>query len=184
MWGWLSSIISGLETVWEAITNIPQLIFNLFKTLFDNLSALLSDIWDSLTSLPELILEGIKEIFIPDSDYIESAFSDFLNDMKMKFNVDTSMFESLFTSEKPVDDVYVDYGVHGVGNFNLKVFDTKYLIDGVAFFRPIVRGFLVLLMFLYNIKQLIGFFGYNAGVVQGRSDWIDYNRTNTGGHKE
>lgn len=102
----------------------------------------------------------------------------------MKFGFNTSFFENLFQSEKPVEDVYADYEISGVGNFHLKVFDTKYLIDGVTFFRPFIRGFLVLMMFLYHVKQMIGFFGYDAGVVAGRSDWIGYNKANTGGHKE
>lgn len=88
----------------------------------------------------------------------------------MKFNFDTTVFESLFQGESAVTDKYVDYNIPGVGAFHLKVFDSKYLIDGVTFFRPFIRGFLVLLMFLYNVRQLIGFFGYDAGVVAGRSD--------------
>lgn len=54
----------------------------------------------------------------------------------------------------------------------LKVFDSSYLIQGVEYFRPIIRGFIVLLLLLYNVNQLIGFFGYNAGVVTGRNDHI------------
>ena len=92
--------------------------------------------------------------------------------MKMKFGIDTSFFESLFDSESAVSDTYVDYSIPGVGSFNLKVFDAKYLVEGVTFFRPFIRGFLVLLMFLFHVKQLIGFFGYDAGVVTGRSEHI------------
>lgn len=132
----------------------------------------MSDIWDSITSLPELILEGIKDIFIPDSDYIESSFNSFLSELKMKFNIDTGAFESLFTSEQPVSDTYVDYDLTGVGSFHLKVFDSKFLVDGVTFFRPFIRGFLVLMMLFYHIKQVIGFFGYDSGVVTGRTEHI------------
>lgn len=105
-------------------------------------------------------------------------------EMEAKFNIDYSAFENLFQSESAVTDTYVDYNVPNVGNFNLKVFDSKYLVDGVNFFRPIIRGFLVLLMLLFHVKQLIGFFGYDAGVVTGRSEWMNYNKANTGGHKE
>lgn len=82
------------------------------------------------------------------------------------------MFESLFSGEKAVEDTYVDYSIPGVGAFNLKVFDSKYFVQGVEYFRPFLRGFIVLLMFLYHIKQIIGFFGYDAGVVTGRNDHI------------
>ena len=186
----MSSIISGLETVWQAITNLPSLIGNALssffqnvvnaivslpsnlKVYFDNLVDSLLVVWEAITSLPELILEGIKSIFIPDDEYIEESFNGFLNELKMKFSLDTSVFESLFSSESPVTDTNIDYNISGVGSLNLKVFDSKYLVQGVTFFRPFVRGFLVLLMFLFHMKQIQGFFGYNAGVVDGRNEHI------------
>lgn len=122
--------------------------------------------------LPQTVLNGIKDIFIPDAEYIDTAFNSFLSEMKMKFGINTGVFESLFQSESAVTDTYVDYNISGVGNFNLKVFDSKFLVDGVTFFRPFIRGFLVLMMFLFHVKQLIGFFGYDAGVVTGRNDHI------------
>lgn len=66
----------------------------------------------------------------------------------------------------------MDYDIPYVGEFKLKVFDAKFFVDGVEFFRPFIRGFLVLLMFLYHVRQLIGFFGYDSGVVAGRTDGI------------
>lgn len=102
----------------------------------------------------------------------------------MKFGIDTGFFSNLFSGESAVEDVDGNYTILGVGTFNLTFLDASWIVDGVTYFRPFIRGFLVLLMMLYHVKQLIGFFGYNAGVVQGRSDWVDYNRTNTGGHKE
>jgi hypothetical protein len=129
-------------------------------------------------------VEGIKDVFIPDTAYIDSAYSGFVEDLKEKFSLDTTAFETLFDNEKPVEDVTADYYIPGVGNFKLKMLDVSFFKDGVNAFRPIIRGFLVLLMLLYHVKQVIGFFGYNAGVVQGRSEWIAYNKSNTGGHKE
>lgn len=90
----------------------------------------------------------------------------------MKFSFDTSFFENLFDGEQPVTDTYMDYDIAGVGSFKLKVFDAKFLVDGVTYFRPFIRGFLVLMMFLFHVKQLIGFFGYDAGVVTGRTEHI------------
>lgn len=92
--------------------------------------------------------------------------------MKSKFNLDTTVFESLFDSSSPVEDEYMDYTIVGVGSFKLKVLDSSFLKQGVEYFRPFIRGFLVLLMFLFHVKQLIGFFGYNSGVVEGRNEHI------------
>ena len=90
----------------------------------------------------------------------------------MKFGINTSPFENLFQSESVVSDTYMDYQFNGLGTMKLKVFDTKYLIQGVEFFRPFIRGFLVLMMFLYHVRQVISFFGYDAGVVAGRTEHI------------
>lgn len=121
---------------------------------------------------------------MPDVNYVDTKFKSFVEEMQMKFNFDTDFFEGLFESEKPVEDIYLDYSIPGVGDFHFKVLDTKFMVDGITFFRPFIRGFLVLLMALYNIKMLIGFFGYDAGVVAGRSEWVSYNKANTGGHKD
>lgn len=138
----------------------------------DKLKVFFTEVKDAVLSLPTLILDGIKAIFIPDEGYIQESFDSFLEEMKMKFNLDTSAFENLFQGEAPVSDVNVDYRIPGVGQFNLKVFESSYLSQGVGYFRPIIRGFLVLMMLLFHVKQLIGFFGYDAGVVSGRGDHI------------
>lgn len=177
-------MLGGIESVWEAVTNLPGLIVEGLKSFFENIVTWLSSIWNAITNLPTLILEGVKAIFVPDTEFIKTAFNSFIDELKFKFNIDYSVFESLFQAEQPVTDVNADYNLSGVGTFNLKFFDKTFFIQGVQYFRPFIRGFLVLMMLFYNIKQLIGFFGYNAGVVQGRDEWIDYNKTNTGGHKE
>lgn len=132
----------------------------------------MDSIGQAIVDLPETIGTILKAIFIPDTDYIDTAFKDFLNEMKLRFNFDTSFFENLFTSESPVTDQYADYNIPGVGNFKLKMLDVTYLIDGISYFRPFIRGFLVFLMALYHIRQLVGFFGYDAGVVAGRGEAI------------
>lgn len=104
---------------------------------------------------------------------IKEHVNGFFTELKMKFGFDTEVFKAFASGEQPVTDISTDYSLHGVGSFKLKLFDTKFLIDGVSYFRPLIRGFLVFLMFLYNVKQIIGFFGYNAGVVAGRSDVIE-----------
>lgn len=168
----MSSIVSGLTSIGEKIANVPIAIVNGISDLLSDLWDWLQDIWGAITGLPQLILDGIKDIFIPDTDYIDNAFNDFLAELKMKFNLDTGVFESLFNDEQAVTDTYMDYDIMGVGTFKFKVFDSKYLVQGVEYFRPIVRGFIVLMLFLYHVRQLISFFGYDSGVVAGRSEHI------------
>lgn len=185
------SLLDGIKGVWQSIINLPSRIASALSSAFDSvvnvltslkntLVGWLSDIWDSIKSLPKSILDGIKDIFVPDSGYIDTAFNSFINDIKAKFNIDTSAFENLFTSEKPVEDVYIDYEINGIGKKKFKVLDTSFLKQGVEFFRPIIRGFIVLMLLFYNIRQLIGFFGYDAGVVAGRTEHIKSSKESQG----
>lgn len=129
-----------------------------------------------MSTIAKVLLSGIEDIiraiFIPDSDYTVNSLRSFVDELMVKFNFDTEFFETLFTAETPVEDIYVDYTIPGVGDFKFKVFNASVFQTGVVYFRPFIRGFLVLLMALYHIKQLIGFFGYDAGVVAGRGDYI------------
>ena len=86
----------------------------------------------------------------------------------MKFSFDTDFFENLISSEQPVTDVYMDYTIPGVGDFNLKVFDTNFFVQGVTYFRPFIRGFIVLLIAFFNIKMLMSFIRQDAGVITGK----------------
>lgn len=122
--------------------------------------------------MPTLIVNGIKEIFVIDVDYVKDSTTDFADYIKTQFGVDTSVFENLFQNETPVEDVEMDYNIPYVGDFHLKVLDASFLKDGVEFFRPIIRGFIVLLLLFYHVKNLVGFFGYDAGVVSGRNEQI------------
>lgn len=149
LWGWLDGIVSGLETVWQAIT-----------------------------SLPEKIADSVKDIFVPDNEYIETQFDGFLNEMKMKWGFSDSFMHGLFDNETAVTDIKSDYTIPGVGSFKLTMFDSSFFVQGITYFRPFIRGFLVLMMMLYHIKQLIGFFGYDAGVVTGRTEHIKSAREN------
>lgn len=176
MWGWLDSVVGGLKTIWQTLSNLPSLIGSALTDLFNGVK-------NAIVALPNAIINGVKSIFVPDADYIDSSLNSFVDELKLKFNFDTEFFEQLFQAEAPITDVYLDTEIPGVGKFKFKVLDASLLVDGIAYFRPFIRGFLVLLMALYNIRQLIGFFGYDAGVVAGRSEWISYNKADTGGHK-
>lgn len=157
-----------LKAVWEAIAAIPEKISELGASVGE----WFTDLGDKLLSLPATILDGIKAIFIPDTGYIEEKFQAFLTDIKMKFGINIDVFKGLFGSERPVEDIEGDYSIPNVGTLNLKFFDTSFFVEGVTYFRPLVRGFLVLMMFLYHIKQVISFFGYDSGVVTGRTEHI------------
>lgn len=81
----------------------------------------------------------------------------------MKFNLDWGVFESLFNNESAVEDVEADYVIPGLGSFNLKFFDATFFVHGISFFRPFIRGFIVLLLLIYNIHHGLKLFGGDSG---------------------
>lgn len=167
------TIKDGILEIFDFLGQIPDLIFGLFKALLESLHEGLVDFLDSaISTLYNNIVYTLEAIFVPDTGYIQTKFDEFLTILKNKFGFDTSVFESLFNGVTPVEDVYMDYSIMGLGNFRLKVLDASFLTQGVYYFRPFIRGFLVLLMFLFHVKQLISFFGYDAGVITGRSEAI------------
>lgn len=142
--------------------------------MFDEVKAIPSVIGDKFSEVGNSIisglLDGIKGIFIPEPEVIQAKFNGFIDELKMKFGFNTSFFESIFYGDgQPVTDVEQEYDIPGVGTMNLKFFDTKYLVDGITFFRPFIRGFIVLMMLMYNVRMLLSFIGQDAGIKEGKS---------------
>lgn len=156
------------DTIYDIFTDVRDAP----ETFKEFLGEFFEDLYEDITSIPSAIAELFVDILVPDTEYISNKFNEFVEMLQFKFGFDTSVFANLFTSESPVEDVYVNYSIPGIGQFNLKVLDASFLTQGVSYFRPIIRGFLVLLMFLFHVKQLISFFGYDAGVITGRSEHI------------
>lgn len=110
-------------------------------------------------------MNGIKEIFVPDEQEIKDAFNGTIEDIERSLGVQLNSIEFLEgVTERPVQDIESDYSLHGVGTFHLKFFDTKFLTQGVDFFRPLIRGFIVLLLLFYNYRQLLTFLGQDPAI--------------------
>lgn len=70
----------------------------------------------------------------------------------------------LFDREVAPEDVTEEYNLPGVGNLQLKFFETDFLISGVALMRPYIRGFLVLLLILFVWRQVMTLIGQDPGI--------------------
>lgn len=158
LWGWLNGFADKLENVRQSIVSLPSLIV-------DGIKSFLLDIKDAILLIPNLIIDGIKEIFIPDTEDIETSLNALIESLNVKFNNGyINNFKEVFNGERPIEDIKSDYTIPNVGTFNLTFLDTKYLTQGIGYFRSLLRGVLVFLLILYNIRQLISFFGYDSGI--------------------
>lgn len=171
LWGWLDSIVGGFETLWEKISNLPTLIYNAFVDAFNFLGEKITNVWDAVKSLPDLILEGLKAIFVPDTEVIKSQFNDMVASVSESFGLINWSYEDMTNSwnEKPAEDVTGEYQIHGLGKMDLTFFNAEYLQKGVEYFRPVIRGFIVLLLLFFNYKMILGFFKQDFGFTSGQS---------------
>lgn len=51
----------------------------------------------------------------------------------------------------------------------IPILNSSYLLDGVAYFRPYIRAFIVFLLALYNVRMFLSFIGHDAGVLAGKA---------------
>lgn len=158
MWNWLSSIVDFLAGIIESISQIPELIWNFFEGAFNNIVQFLSSIFNSLVSIPEQIFSFIKRIFIPDSDKIQESIDLLSNKFKDKFGLNSYDLSGILGTESEISNHSGTINICGY-EISATFLDVSYLIKGVNTFRPYIRGFVVLLLILYNINQLLGFIG-------------------------
>lgn len=125
----------------------------------------LNSIIESIASLPGLIADFIKDIFVPDRQVIEEQFNTTIENIKRIFNLDIDSVTGLFDSmtEQPVTDIKGDYNIPGLGIMNITFLKADYLQQGVDYFRPFIRGFIVFLLLLYNYYQGLTFIGQEPG---------------------
>lgn len=137
----MSSVVDGLASIWESIKSLPL-------------------------TIAEKVGDVIKGIFIPDTETIKGQFTDMVENVERSFNLQLNSLDWLVegVTEKPLTDEKVDYTIPGVGTFNLTILDTSFLKQGIEYFRPLIRGFVVFLLILYNYKQILTFIGQDPSI--------------------
>lgn len=165
MWNWLSRIVSWLQScaesiiqtpglIWQNVSSLPQLIWNFFEGAFSSIVSVVSNIWDSVKGIPDSILDGLKWLFVPSEDKINKSIQTLSNTFKSTFGVDSYDISNIFGTETEIADQQATISVGGY-EFTLTVFNVKYLVRAISTFRPVIRGFIIFLLILYNINQFL-----------------------------
>ena len=170
---WLSSIAESIiqiplnvwnyvkdipAQVWNFVKEIPGQVWNFFESAFSTLTSVFRSTYEFVITIPEKIFEGIKRIFIPDTNKIQSSINSLQNVAKSKFGVETVDLSGIMGVGTEVTNHSGTVEILGY-SFSADFLDVTYLIQGVSTFRPYIRGFLILLIFLYNINQFLHFIG-------------------------
>ena len=126
--GFWDTVISGINSVVEGITNVTGSILN---------------------GLKELLLS----LFVPEQEYFQNKF----DNIKIKFldrvGIDTSEFEQLkdISSEDVVDNDNFKVNLFGK---DMKIIDLSFLNGILPQFHNLIRGFLYPLLIFYNMDQI------------------------------
>ena len=128
----------------------------------------LTNLKESISSLPEKLKELLQSIFVPDQNELKETITTFTENLNHTFNLAIDSKDWLVDSftEQAIEDEKSDYYINGVGTLNLTFFDTSFLKRGIEYFRPIIRGFIVLLLVFFNYKQVLTFIGQDPGMYE------------------
>lgn len=171
LWNFLTSIVSWLQScaesliqipisIWDNVKNIPSMVWSFFESAFSSLGSVVSNIWDSVKGIPGSILDGLKWLFVPDGDEINKSIQTLSNTFKSTFGIDSYDISNIFGTETEIADQQGTISIGGY-EFTGTVFSVKYLTRAISTFRPVIRGFLVFLLVLYNINQLLALIRQN-----------------------
>lgn len=142
------------QLIWNFIKDIPQMVWNFFEGAFSSIGSVVSNIWDSVKGIPGSILDGLKWLFVPSEDKINKSIQTLSNTFKSTFGVDSYDISNIFGTETEIADQQATISVGGY-EFTLTVFNVKYLVRAISTFRPVIRGFIIFLLILYNINQFL-----------------------------
>lgn len=86
LWNYIKDIPGQ---VWEFVKQIPGQVWGFFENSFSTLTSVFKNTYDFVITIPEKIFEGIKSIFVPDTDKIQSSIDKLKDAAKSKFGVES-----------------------------------------------------------------------------------------------
>lgn len=156
----------------DAVLTIPSKI----KDFRNDMVQKLRDIIDGILNLPEKIKDAIKALFLPSDGFIEGKIDHFRQKL-LGMGIDTYDMGSIFNKEQPFEDITCTIRGQTVTIVRMDVVDKV-----VKKFRPIIRGFMWLMLVFYNINQFLHFIGQESmtlgGIIktadaESKRSWLD-----------
>lgn len=174
LFDYLYDLISGipsaigelLQSVIDAILFIPTAIIEGIGNMFDYLTdVVLEEIIDILMAIPTYILNCLKTIFVPDTAAIQKEFDGMITELNGVIGINRYDLNNLFVSAVAPSNIDSTYNF-GIFTYSGTFVDFSFMSDAVEFFRPYIRGFIVLLLFIFNVRQALALFGLSSGEIK------------------
>lgn len=174
-----SALSEKVTAVKETLVGIPTLIRDYIKGIFskmidtvltipdkikdfkDGMIQKLKDIIQGILDLPDKIGDAIKGLFLPSDGFIESKIEHF-RDKLLGMGIDTYDMGAIFNSEQPFTDITCSIRGQEATIVRMDVVDKV-----VKRFRPVIRGFMWLMLVFYNINQFLAFIGQKGMTLGG-----------------
>ena len=123
------------------------------SSITDWLDSIVTSIKNLPLKIAEAFLDMLKTLFIPDSEYINEKV-EYIKNQFIKLGVANYDMSALFNKETPLSDITCNIMGHEVVIVRMSLVE-----KGILKFRAIIRGFIILLMVMYNYNQFMGLIG-------------------------
>lgn len=108
---------------------------------------------NEVTQIPIAFVNGVMSIFIPDKEFIVGKV-EYLTEQFKTLGIGSLDMSAMFKGEKPIDDIKVNmYGQ------SITIVRMDIVNSALRKFRSVIRGFIGLLLILYNYNQFMALIG-------------------------
>lgn len=179
LWNYIKDIPSQ---VWDFVKQIPSLVWGFFESAFSTLTSVFKNTYDFVKEIPSKILDGIKSIFVPREEDVNNSIERLKTSFSDTFGIGDFDLSGVMGVSTEISNKSTEITILGY-TFNFSFFDVTYIKRAVNDFRPYIRGFILLMLALYNINQFLSFI--TAGHLSlGNYININDSKNNSGGNKE
>lgn len=157
----VGTLISTIEKEGEKTAKYFEEAHPILSGILGGVENIVDVIKDGASKITDGIIGGVKSIFIPEDGYIEKK----IKEMQKEFDsmgVVVYDMSVLFGKSSPIEDITVE-----IKGTRVVIFDSASLEYALDKFRPIIRGFFMLLLVFYNANQYLGFIGQMGVSVSG-----------------
>jgi len=146
------NIATGFKALLDLLGTLWNNLSAVFASLFDKLGTFFSNTITAVSSVPGKIIDGIKSFFIPSEEYLDEKMA-YLYDNFAVLGVGIDLVPLMEVEHALTDITVTMYGS------TVTIVDMDLVDKAVKFFRPLIRGFIVLMMLIYSYNQFMGLIG-------------------------
>ena len=155
---------AGIQAGYEDITieGVYQPGSGDYSGLLGVIIGLLDGIKSAVSGIVDGILDGIKGFFLPSEGYLDAKMAEFNDNLDGILGFDLDVFDLSYLAGEEAwvsdSDFAADGAIFGLEG-DIPLLDTSILTDAVDYFRPVIRGLLVLFMAFFFYNQVLALLG-------------------------